>query len=311
MRRSLDSWKQRFHEHLLMRGFSPRTAAGYSRELVPLFGFLEGRGAQTLTQVTRDDVEAYRHHLFISEFSGKRLGLGSQSRRISAVKSFFSFLTDQQAILLDPAAHLQRPKVPRVLPRQLLSEQETETLLGGSDITTPLGIRNRAILELLYSTAIRNTELRSLELGDVDLERQELFVAYGKGGKSRRLPLGEEAAAWLEDYLINGRPYLAHGSSGELVFLSSGGCQMSCGKLAELVRELATGSGLEKKVTPHVLRHACATHMLRRGAGIRQLQALLGHESLDTTQRYTQVDIGDLHKVLSKFHPRERGFGAP
>ena len=309
MRRLLDEWKPRFSDHLLMRGFSSRTAQGYAGELTALFAFLEARGVTSLTQVTRDDVEAYRHHLFTAEFAGRRLGLGSQGRRISAVKSFFSFLTDQQTILLDPSAHLQRPKVPRTLPRQLLSESETEKLLEDGDITTPLQIRNRAILELLYATAIRNSELRNLELGEVDLERQELFVMRGKGGKSRRLPLGEEAAAWLEDYLFNARPYLAHPTSGDTVFLSSRGFKLACGKLAELVRELAAGRGLEKKVTPHLLRHACATHMLRRGAGIRQLQVLLGHDSLETTQRYTRIEISDLHQVLSKFHPRERGFG--
>ncbi len=308
MRRLLKAQKQRFRQDLLMRGFSPRTADGYAAELVPLFEFLTERGVTQLPQVTRDDLESYRHHLFHGTFRGKRLGLGSQARRLAAVKSFFAFLTDQQALLVDPAAKLKRPRVPKTVPRVLLTEQETQSLMLGPDITTPLGIRNRAILELLYSTAIRNTELRSLELGEVDLERQELFVARGKGGKSRRLPLGEEAAAWLEDYLTSARPYLAGAASGDLVFLSSTGCRLDRGKLAELVRELAEDCGLEKSVTPHLLRHACATHMLRRGAGVRQLQVLLGHEDLSSTQRYTRIDIGDLHKVVTQYHPRERGF---
>jgi integrase/recombinase XerD len=190
-----------------------------------------------------------------------------------------------------------------------LSEGETEKLLGVSDITTPLGIRNRTILELLYATAIRNTELRELRIDDIDLERQELFVARGKGGKSRRLPLGEEAAAWLEDYLLNARPALLGPASGELVFLSAGGRQLDRGRLSILVRKTATACGLDKHVTPHLLRHCCATHMLRRGAGVRQLQAMLGHSDLSTTQRYTRIEISDLHKTVSKYHPREQGFG--
>lgn len=309
MRRSLDGWKQRFRQHLLIRGFSPRTVSGYSAELVPLFGFLEKRGVEKLTQVTRDDLEAYRHHLFIAEFGGKRLTLASQARRLNSLKTFFRYLLEDQVLLIDPAAPIQGPRVGKTMPRQLLSEAETAKLLEAPDITTPLGIRNRAILELLYATAIRNSELRDLALGEVDLERQELFVACGKGGKSRRLPLGEEAAACLEDYFLNARPFLAGPASGDVVFLSSGGCKLARGKLSRMVRDLAQGCGLEKTVTPHLLRHACATHMLRRGAGIRQLQVLLGHSDLSSTQLYTRIDIGDLHKVVSRYHPREQGFG--
>ena len=308
MRRSLDDWKQRFQQELLMRGFSPLTAANYSAELRTLFPFLAERGVFRLNSVTRDDLEAYRHYLFYGEFNGKRLGLGSQARRLVNVKSFFGYLTQAQVILVDPAVHLRLPKVPETLPPQLLSEGETEQLLLAPDITTPLGIRNRAILELLYATGIRNSELGSLELGEVDLERQELFVARGKGGKSRRLPLGEEAAARLEDYLLNARPYLARPMSGELVFLGNSGGRLSRGGLSLLIREAASTCGLEKRVTPHLLRHACATHMLRRGAGIRQLQTLLGHSNLNTTQRYTRIEIGDLHEAILKFHPREQGF---
>jgi integrase/recombinase XerD len=309
MRRSCDDWKHRFKQHILMRGLSPRTADDYTAELGPLFGFLEERGAPQLVSVTRDDLDAYRQHLYTLEFRGKRLGMGAQARRIRAVKSFFAYLTDEAMLLVNPASHLRHPKVPRTVPRLLLSEGETEKLLGGSDITTPLGIRNRTIMELLYATAIRNTELRELELGDIDLERQELFVARGKGNKSRRLPLGEEAAAWLEDYLSNARPVLAVPVSGDLVFLSAGGRQLDRGRLSIVVRNTASACGLDKRVTPHLLRHCCATHMLRRGAGVRQLQALLGHANLGTTQRYTQIDIGDLHKTVSKYHPREQGFG--
>jgi integrase/recombinase XerD len=309
MRRSLNDWKTRFGQHLLMRGFAPETVSRYAAELVPLFSFLQERGVDKLNRVTRDDLEAYRHYLFVAEHRGKRIGLGRQANRLSAVKAFFAYLTAGQVLLLDPSENLKLPRTPKTLPRQLLSEEETEKILLMADITTPLGIRNRAMLELLYATAIRNTELRSLKLNDVDLARQELFVARGKGNKSRRLPLGEEAAAWLEDYLVNARPLLADSVSGERLFLGPWGGKLSRGGLSLIVREMAAACGLEKSVTPHLLRHACATHMLRRGAGIRQLQVLLGHSEISTTQRYTQIDIGDLAKALSKFHPREQGFG--
>lgn len=309
MRRSTDQWKARFETNLLMRGLSPRTVEGYTAELTPLLEFLHQRGVSRLTSVTRDDLEAYRQHLFTAEYRGKRLGMGSQARRLRAVKAFFAYLTHEDMLLVDPAAHLQHPKVPKTLPRYLLSEVETEKLLLAPEITTPLGIRNRAVLETLYATGIRNTELRELRTGDVDLERLELYVARGKGGKSRRLPLGEEAAAWLEDYLLNARPVLAGPGSGEVLFLSVRGRQIDRGRLAIIVRKTAVSCGLEKKVTPHLLRHCCATHMLRRGAGIRQLQTLLGHSNLGTTQRYTRIDIADLHTAVTRYHPREQGFG--
>lgn len=316
MQRSIDQWKTQFEKNLLMRGLSPRTVEGYAAELTPLFKFLHQRGcrsgnaalASQLTSVTRDDLEAYRQHLFTVEFRGKRLGMGAQARRIRAVKSFFAYLTREDMLLVDPAAHLCHPKIPRTMPRYLLSEGETEKLLLGPEITTPLGIRNRAILETLYATGVRNTELRELQTDDVDLERLELYVARGKGGKSRRLPLGEEAAAWLEDYLLNARPMLAGPGSGQLLFLSARGRQIGRGRLAIIVRTTAVSCGLGKKVTPHLLRHCCATHMLKRGAGLRQLQVLLGHANLGTTQRYTRIDITDLHTAVTLYHPREQGF---
>ncbi len=308
MRRSPDQWKTQFEKNLLMRGLSPRTVEGYTAELTPLFKFLDGRGSSQVTAVTRDDLEAYRQHLFTAEFRGKRLGMGAQARRIRAVKSFFAYLTREDMLLVDPAAHLCHPKIPRTMPRYLLSEGETEKLLLGPEITTPLGIRNRAILETLYATGVRNTELRELQTDDVDLERLELYVARGKGGKSRRLPLGEEAAAWLEDYLLNARPMLAGPGSGQLLFLSARGRQIGRGRLAIIVKTTAVSCGLEKKVTPHLLRHCCATHMLKRGAGLRQLQVLLGHANLGTTQRYTRIDITDLHTAVTLYHPREQGF---
>lgn len=169
-----------------------------------------------------------------------------------------------------------------------------------------LGYADGALMETIPSQGEIVDTLKAVGL--LTKDGKELFVAMGKGGKSRRLLLGDEAAACLEDYLLNGRPYLAGAASGDLLFLSCGGHKLSRGKLAQLVRETAEGCGLEKTVTPHLLRHACATHMLRRGAGIRQLQVLLGHSELSSTQRYTRIDIGDLHKVVSQYHPRERGF---
>lgn len=307
----LKLWQGRFEECLFLRGLSARTVEYYVAELEPLFVFLLNRGLEKLSEVNREALEAYRRELYYGDFRGKRLSLGSQARRLTAIKVFFGYLADAQFILVDSSTSLKRPRVPKTLPRQLLSEGEMMTLLLGPDIATPLGIRNRAILELLYATGIRNSELLNLELGSVDFDRCELFISRGKGNKSRRLPLAEEALAWLEDYLLNARPQLARAHSGDVFFLTVKGNKFYRGQLSDMVRELAVSLGLEKRVTPHLLRHACATHMLRRGAGVRQLQLLLGHSDINSTQRYLKVEISDLHKVVTQYHPREQGFAKP
>lgn len=309
MDRSMDValWRARFREHLQLGQYSPRTVAGYLGELPALFVFLADRGVESLTSVTRELVEEYRAHLFYLQSRGRRLSSTTQNRRIHAVKTFFRFLSREDFLLIDPAADVDPPRTPAALPRVLLSERETARVLEAPDVSTALGLRDRAILEVLYGTAIRNSELSALTLDAVDLARGELRVYHGKGGKSRVLPLGEEAAVWLEAYLVQARPQLVRRPGEVLVFVTWRGLRFTRGAMAELVRRAARDAGLKKEVTPHVLRHCCATHMLHHGAGLRHLQELLGHASVATTQRYTKLEMSDLRRVLRRCHPRERG----
>ena len=303
---SLTYWQERFREHLLVRQWSPRTIATYVSELKPLLAFLQTQGLASLASLTRDHLEAYRTRLYYERFRGKALALSTQRVRFGAVKQFVRFLTRQNLLLLDVAAQLELPKAPRGLPRVLLTESETRQLLEAPDLTQALGVRDRTILEVLYGTGIRNSELGQLTLDQVDLERQVLRIDHGKGDKPRVVPMGDEALAWLEEYLTRIRPGLARASEEECVFLSSRGRPFRRTELAEVVARWARRAGLTKRVTPHVLRHCCATHMLRRGAGLRHLQVLLGHSSPETTQRYTLVEVSDLRRVLMRCHPRER-----
>ena len=188
----------------------------------------------------------------------------------------------------------------------MLSESEALQLLEQPDVRTPEGIRERAMLELFYGTGLRNSELRYLRMGQLDLSRGLLRIDHGKGGKGRVVPLGEEALAWLEEYLAQVRPSLVQSPDHDLVFPGLIAREIGRGQLAKLFQRLGREAGLEKTVTPHVLRHSCATHMLRRGASIRHLQTLLGHSCLDTTQRYTRVEVSDLAKVIARYHPREQ-----
>ena len=301
-------WIRRFEDDLLMRGFSPRTIEGYLRELTRLLAFLSERGITKVSEVTKDCLAAYRTHLYYRTHRGKRAGLAAQANKLSAVKAFFHFLVRSDYLLVDPSKELTLPRTLKKLPSQLVTETEVERLLQTPDIALPLGLRDRAILELLYATAIRNKELLELEIDHVDLARGELFVARGKGNKSRRLPVGEEALAWVETYLLKVRPGIARSDSGKTLFLSYRGRMLDRANLAALVRRHVKACGLEKRVTPHVLRHACVTHMLKRGASVRHAQLILGHTGLHSTQHYLRLEISDLHRALRQFHPREQGF---
>jgi integrase/recombinase XerD len=196
-------------------------------------------------------------------------------------------------------------KVPRQIPAKLLTEAEVLRLLSAPATTTPLGLRDRAILELLYSSALRNAELRALELGDVDFPRLQVRVNRGKGRKSRVVPLGETASIWAEKYLRGSRAMLLKGFDPGHFFLTQRGQPLTSEALADMVRRYAQAAGLTTRVTPHLLRHCCATHMLARQAGLRHLQEMLGHASPDSTQIYTKVEISELREMHQRCHPRE------
>ncbi len=300
-------WQARFREHLELRAWSERTIEGYLGEIPRLFDFLRQRKVASLVEVTPEHVAAYRLHLYNSRHRGRPLSLSTQSGRLSAVKTFFRFLRQASFLLLDPAAGVERPRVIKDLPRVLPTEKEVRRLIEAPDVSTVLGLRDRAILELLYATGIRNSELRELCLDDVQLARRLVVVRLGKGKKSRVVPMGEEAAYWLDEYLRCARPRLVGSRPERRVFLArSGRPILTRQALSEVVLRAARSAGLDKAITPHALRHAVATHMLRRGAGLRHLQEMLGHASAGTTQVYTRVEVSDLRRVHQRCHPREQ-----
>lgn len=301
------AWRTRFEQYMTVRHWSPRTVEGYGEDLSRFFGFLEAEGITTVAAITPAVVEAYRIHLFYRTWKGRRLVANTQARGLSAVKAFARFLAEEQYVLTDPGQGVALPRLPRLLPRVLLTEDDVVQLLETPDVTTPLGLRDRAALEVLYGSAVRNSELRKLCLDDVSLRREELYIREGKGGKSRVVPLGEEACYWLGLWLDEGRPALVRPSTPQVVFLSWRGRGLTREGLSDLVVRNAQAAGLAEHVTPHLLRHCCATHMLARGAGLRHLQELLGHECAQTTQRYTRVDLSDLREVHRRCHPREAG----
>jgi integrase/recombinase XerD len=304
-----DKWpilKARYLERLKVQGYAPRTVDSVEIHLRSFFEYLEKETkTQDLAQLSREDLSAYQTWLcYAPSQGGEPLCVNSQQHRLWAVQGFFRFLLKEGFTLSDPSASLERPKYRRPLPRGILNAKQVLLLLNAPDVKTTLGLRDRAVLELLYATGIRNAEAITLRLEDLSLESRQIMVT-GKGKKERAVPLGRITQTWLLEYLQVARPKLAGKRSPDNVFLTRRGRAFVRANLCQMVRKCAKEAGLPAHATPHALRHTCATHLLQAGADIRFIQELLGHASLSTTQVYTHVDISDLKKVHAAFHPRE------
>jgi integrase/recombinase XerD len=304
--RHLDAWLA----HLRLGGFSPRTIDTYGPHVRAFLDYLTGEaGLLDLRDVTRETVAAYQAWLYAREVRGRDgtrpLSPAAQAGRLVALKGFLGWLVSGGVLLYNPAGDVVLPRKRLHVPRTILSVEEVGRLLGAPDVTTPLGVRDRAIVETLYSTAIRVAECCALDVRDADLGRAELLVRGGKGGKDRLVPLGSVAAAWVERYAKEVRPALLGRRREEALFVTRNGRRFRPTNLTFLVGVLGEKAAIEKRVTPHCLRHSCATHLLRGKADLRAIQAILGHKSLATTERYTRVEIGDLKEVHARCHPRE------
>jgi integrase/recombinase XerD len=219
------------------------------------------------------------------------------------VRAFFKWLCRQNQLLANPAADLDLPRAEKRLPRHVLTASETERVLALPDVSEPLGLRDRAILEAFYSTGMRRMELLGLKLYDLDQERGTVFIRQGKGKKDRMIPMGERAFAWVSRYLEEARGSLALTPDEGIVFLTNVGLVFEPNRLTQLVRHYVDKAEIGKTGACHLFRHTCATLMLENGADIRFIQQLLGHEKLETTQIYAQVSIRMLKEVHTRTHP--------
>lgn len=295
----------KFEEYMQSRGFTARTIPDYLHNVKLFLEYLEGVEVMTVREVDRALVADYQVRLLDQTHRGKHIGTVTKLRRLSTLRGFFGFLTKSGLVTLDPTADLELPKRPKSLPKNILTKKEMGKLLGLPDLKTPLGIRDRAILEVFYSTGIRASELCNLTLHDIDLAKGELRVNQGKNAKDRVVPLGEVACDYLELYLRNARKKLAP-SGQPILFVTKSGKQFRYTTLSFLITRLGQKAGLPKHIASHNLRHTCASHLLKGKADIRYIQEILGHASLATTQIYTKVEIADLKKVHRHCHPRER-----
>lgn len=280
----------------LEKGLSPHTRSAYRTDLLAFARWLEGRGL-TLETVGRD---AVLDHL------GWRLSEGYQARStarfLSGLRSFYKYSVREGRIAEDPTLLVSMPQLGAPLPKSL-SEADVEALLAAPDTEDSLGLRDRTMLEVLYATGLRVTELISLTLDEINLREGSLRV-FGKGSKERLIPLGEEAIAWLEDYLKTARPLLLGGQPGDILFPSQRGTPMTRQTFWHRIKLHAQVAGIRTSLSPHTLRHAFATHLLNHGADLRTVQMLLGHTSLSTTQIYTHVARVRLQQLHAQHHPR-------
>ena len=266
-------------------------------------GWADERGLDDPREITRAILERYQRHLFYyRKDDGRALTIGTQLGCLAPLKTWFKWLARENHILYNPAADLQLPRQPKRLPRSILTVAEVEAIINEADPSTVQGLRDRAMLETLYSTGLRRMELPGLAIYDVDLGRGLAFVREGKGRRDRVIPLGDRAAAWIERYLTEARPQLLV-SDTESLFVTDYGEPVTPEFLAAKVVRYKEFAGINKPGAAHLFRHACATHMLEGGADIRFIQAMLGHANLETTEIYTHVSIDKLKEIHAATHP--------
>jgi len=301
---SLASHLERFLVSLAIRNYSPATIADRRHGLATFVLWCAERGLERPHDITKPILERYQRHLYYHRKpNGEPLSFRTQAQRMVPIRAWFKWLARENHILSNPASDLELPRPEKRLPAVVLTADEAEAVLGVPDTGTVLGLRDRAMLELLYATAIRRSELIGLRLFDVDYPRGALIVRQGKGNKDRVLPLGERAKVWLAAYRDRVRPGLVAGRDPGVLFLSRHGRAIDPKRLSEKVRGYVKESGIGKPGSCHLLRHTAATLMLEGGADIRFIQALLGHESLETTQIYTRVSVTKLAEIHAATHP--------
>jgi len=328
---------ERFSEWLEAINYSPKTRVNYTRDVKAFLDWLaDNTPVNSIAEVTPAHLQQYQIALYnferrddnsdrgssptvregsstakdkpaTKEKEAKRLSVGTQANRLAAVRKFFSWLLGEQQIAYNPASTLQLPKQQHRLPRGVLTKSEARRLIEATPVVKPRDVRDRTILEVLYATGIRRAELLGLTIYDADLQTATLRIEHGKGNTTRIVPLTQSAIAALKLYLEESRGLFAHEAGQVRLFVSTrSGGPLDDDDIVRIVRKAATRAGIKKHVTPHTLRHTCATHLLKGRADIRQIQKLLGHRRLSSTEVYTRVELSDLAEVIARCHPREK-----
>ncbi len=293
---------QKLHDSFLSylaveKGLSTNTLESYGRDLSKLFAFLDKQGVNDIDGVGIAELRSYIAHLSKQGFSARSI-----ARSVVSIRQFFKFLLAREIIKDDPSALLESPKMSKSIP-SVISLDEVELILGAPSDAKPEGIRDRAMLEMLYATGIRVTELISIRLNDVNFEHGFVIV-YGKGSKERIVPIGEHSRESLGTYLKSARQSLLKQKESQYLFVTRRADKMTRQGFWKIIKNYALVAGVHKKISPHTLRHSFATHLLERGADLRTIQLMLGHSDISTTEIYTHVETERLKEVHKKHHPR-------
>jgi len=285
---------QLFLQHLtIQRRLAANTVAAYEADLRSFLHFQQG----PLSGTTREQIQHYFRSCHKRGISAR-----SHARRLAALRAFFQFLIQQGTLTVNPLAEIDTPKIGQSLPK-VLSETEVNTLLRRPALPTPLALRNHAMLHLLYASGLRVSELVNLQITSCNLTTGHLRI-LGKGDKERIVPFSAATSEVLREYLEHVRPLLLKGKRSPLLFCSNRGTAMTRNRFWQIIRETALTAGISKEISPHILRHSFATHLLAGGADLRAVQMMLGHSDIATTQIYTHVDTGRLKSIHRRFHPR-------
>ena len=301
---SLYYYMVRFLQHNAIIQLTERTIETRRICLRKFIVWCDERGLAHPREITKPILERYQRYLFLfRKDNGEPLGIASQQSNLLSIRAYFRWLSKCNHILYNPASELEIPKIRHQLPKDVLSSSEVETILNLPDVNTANGIRERAMLEVLYSTGIRRLELVNLKVHDIDFGRETLMVVQGKGRKDRVVPIGKRAISWVRKYLFEVRPEFVVVNSEYYLFLNIHGQMTSPGWASAMVTKYVKKANIGKKGSCHLFRHTMATLMLENGADIRYIQMLLGHAKMETTQIYTQVSIGKLKEIHTATHP--------
>jgi integrase/recombinase XerD len=300
----LHVWTSRFLKALQVKNMSRDTVTTRRLSISQFIEWADTRSITKPTQVTKPVIEAFQRFLYNRRLpSGKPLSWAAQSSTLVGIKSFFRWLTRSNVLLYNPASEIELPRVGRRVPRHVLTVAEVEAVISQADVKEPLGLRDRAMMEVLYSTGMRRSELVSLAIFDLDWERGTILVRDGKGGQDRIIPIGERAMSWVDRYSRQARMDLLTDPNDTTLFISRLGGALAPGQLGNIVGDYVKAAKIGKTGSCHLFRHAMATLMLEGGADVRMIQAMLGHASLDTTAIYTNVAIRKLKAIHEQTHP--------
>jgi integrase/recombinase XerD len=310
---SMAARAESYTQWMTERNYSLLSVRQKSHHLRRFLEWCEMRGVARPEEITRPILERYQRDLFnYRRPNGKRVTFRTQRGHLVSIQVFFRWLCRTNVLTSNPASDLELPKKEQRLPTGILSSSEMETVLNQTDIRDVYGLRDRAVMETLYSTGVRRSELVGIKLKDIDMEAGTVFVNQGKGKKDRVVPIGDRALTWIEKYLSESRAVLSTELKEEALFLNNKGKTLTPGGLGNIVKAYLKSAAIERGSTCHLFRHTMATLMLENGADIRYIQEILGHAKLESTKIYTQVSIQKLKEIHNATHPaklkrKERG----